>query len=698
MHMNDYARRRGASLAVLAAMVLAATTAAAATVVVSPVGVSLPIKGTRMFTAAVSGLSSSAVTWEVSGKPGGSAQTGTISATGAYVAPASIPTAPMQVTITARAVADPKVSGSVIATVRHQVPWLTQVTPAALGAGKPFSIDVAGSRFVPGAVVFVENVALATTFVSDTLLRASGTLGADKLGNIRLRVENPGPVTSVDFPLLGVPSATAAGIDPDALAAVRFLEQATFGPAPSDVVEVQTIGIDAWLATQMDPVLTPPSTMPDGLDVYQVTSEWFRQMGNGPDQLRQRMMFALSQLFVVSAMKNTNGEELSPWVRLLSRNAFGNFRTLLEDVTLSPTMGKYLDMVNSRRPTSGFPAGANENYARELLQLFTIGLYRLEQNGDPMFDAGGNLIPTYDQDVVRNVALAFTGWVYPTKPGATRRRNNPAYFAGPMEPWEADHDRTKKTIFDGIAVPANTGAEAELALVLDHIFHHPNVAPFVATRLIRSLVTSNPSLEYIERVADVFDDNGQGVRGDLAAVLVAILTDDEARRDTPTDVQGHLKDPMLHTLGFLRALGGQVVDASQVLYLFTGMGQRILAPTTVFGFYSPLAGVPKRPDLYGPEFQIYTPALAIARANFLYSVVSGQAKTALTFDISPFVAAATSPANLANFVDAKLFYGRMSPELRQAILTDCTAVTDPKARAIGALYISAISSEYAVLR
>jgi hypothetical protein len=332
------------------------------------------------------------------------------------------------------------------------------------------------------------------------------------------------------------------------------------------------------------------------------------------------------------------------------------------------------------------------------MQLFTIGTYKLDQDGLASLDAGGHTIPTYDQSVVRNLALAFTGWTYPPLPGKPATQNNPTNFTGAMVPWDASHDTTQKVLFDGVVLPSGMGASAELTLALDKLFAHPNVPPFFATRLIRSLVKSNPSPAYVKRVADKFVNNGQGVRGDMAAVVRAVLMDVEARQVAPTSEDGHLKDPVVHIVGLVRALGGSVVDASQVLYLFGGLGEEPLAPQSVFSFYSPLAMLPKRPDLYGPEYQIYTPALSIQRANFLYQLLGGQLGNAFSLDISAYVTAASDPVNLVNLVDVKLLHGTMSPELRQMILTDSYGLTDAKQRAVGALFFAAISSEYAVLR
>lgn len=478
----------------------------------------------------------------------------------------------------------------------------------------------------------------------------------------------------------------------DNLGAVRFLERASFGPTAAEVAAVQSSGFQYWLAQQF---LQPESVMPDGLDVGQVRARLFLNMANGTDQLRQRMLFALSQIFVVSTNKNVNGEELIPWVRLLSRNAFGNYRTLLKEVTLSPTMGKFLDLANSMKASA--TSSPNENYPREVMQLFSIGLWELNQDGSLMLDAQGQPIPTYDQTTVRELARALTGWTYPTRPGGTPNVSNWEYFVGFMEARPAYHDTGAKTLLDGQVVPAGLSVEQDLEAVLDNLFLHPNVPPFIATRLIRSLVTSNPSPAYITRVANVFVNNGQGVRGDLAAVLTAILTDAEAIA-TPGSQTGHLKDPVLHIIGLGRVLGAQITDPNMFLYLFANLGELVLSPNSVFSFYSPLAGLPGHPELYGPEFQIYTPALAIQRANFIYDILSGQLGSAFSVNLTPFTSVAGEANALVEKVNQTLLQGRMSPELRQQLLTATNALSDNWQRAMGALYLAAISSEYSVSR
>ncbi|MGE0360245.1 MAG: DUF1800 family protein [Vicinamibacterales bacterium] len=494
------------------------------------------------------------------------------------------------------------------------------------------------------------------------------------------------------FSYTGARTGHAQGVD--ATTAVHFLEQASFGPTALDVNHVQGIGPSAWIAEQM---ALPESPLPDGLNGDAVRAQVYLNMATGSDQLRQRVMFALSQTIVVSANKVGNGNELTSWVRLLSRNAFGNFRTLLREVSLSPTMGKYLDNVYNRKATA--TTSPNENYARELLQLFSIGTWELNNDGSQRLDGSGQPIPAYSQATIGNFARALTGWTYPPQPGATSGNNNPEYFVGELVPTSSAsrHDTDPKTLLNGVVTPAGLTAPQDLEWVLDNIFVHQNVPPFIAVRLIRSLVTSNPSPAYVTRVSNAFINNGAGVRGDMAAVVRAVLLDPEALNPALVE-HGRLKDPLLHVIGFGRALGATISDPNSFQYVFSNLSQRVLTPATVFSFYQPEAMIPGQNTFFGPEFQLYPPALAIQRANFIYGIITGQFGSAYFVDRAPFQAAAGSPAELVDMVNQRLMMGRMSSQLRQ-ILIDATAAvpaSDTNQRAVGALYLAAISSEYTV--
>lgn len=470
--------------------------------------------------------------------------------------------------------------------------------------------------------------------------------------------------------------------------AARFLEQASFGPTPASVDRVAQIGYSAWIDEQL---ALPESAYPATNSLGGLRAQAFAFAAGAPDQLRQRLAFALGQIVVVSSNKLEN-YDMTPWQQLISRNTFGNYRTLLKEATLSPVMGFYLDLANSTKPGANAGTGANENYARELLQLFSVGNYRLNADGTVQRGADGTPLPLYDQNTIRSYALALTGWTYPTPAGAQPATYNQPNMFGQMEPREQNHDRTAKSLLGGVTLPAGQSAQMDVDGVVDSLFNHPQHAPFVVTRLIKSLVTSNPSPAYVQRVVAVYANNGSGVRGDLKAVVKAILLDSEAR-GTPTANFGYLKDPVLHSIGLMRALGAGAADPSQYLYAYRDLGEEMLNPPTVFSYYSPNF-VLRGTSVFAPAFQIYSPSQALLRANFIQQLLRGEMGPRV--DLTPFNAAGNDMQKLMDLVNQRLFYGRMSNSLWQQIITACAAASDANTRAYTALYLAAISGEYAV--
>lgn len=477
--------------------------------------------------------------------------------------------------------------------------------------------------------------------------------------------------------------------DPQAITYGRFLEQCTFGPTPQLIAHARQIGMPNFLDEQF---ATPESSWPSLSAATRsgAVDSFFLNAATGQDQLRQRVIYALSEIFVIAMNKNTNGNEIVPWLQLLSRNAFGNYRTLLREITLDATMGKYLDLANSAKP--GVSGSANENYPREVMQLFSIGVYELDPDGSFTLGKRGQFLETYTQNDVRQLALALTGWTYGNPSGVPPQSRNSSYYPGPMLPVAAYHDTSAKTIL-GQTLAANRSIWQDLDGAIDIIFNHPNVGPFVATRLIRALVTSNPSPAYISRVAAIFDDNGQGVRGDMKAVIRAILLDTEARNDAPPADFGRLRTPVQHTIAMMRALNLPAGQPSQFAYIYYNLGEGMLDAPSVFGHYSPLFHIP-RTSLYGPEFQIYSPTEAVNRANLLYSLMTNS--WPINPALQPFVNIAGNPTALVNAVDNALLYGRMSPQTRASLLNALPAMYDNYQRALTALYLTATSGEYLV--
>ena len=481
--------------------------------------------------------------------------------------------------------------------------------------------------------------------------------------------------------------------------AARFLLQATYGPRPGEAEALQQKGFTAWLNEQLAmPTASHLATydqlagqLPVGTDptTELVRESYFSQAVQGPDQLRQRVVFALSEFFVVSdrdADLRRLPESLAGYLDLLGQNAFGNFRDLLEAVTLSPTMGKYLDMAGSSKTIDSLGVKPNENYAREIQQLFSIGLYELHPDGTLHLDSSNQPIPTYDQAEVEAFARAFSGWTF----GGQNRNNPNAFFRPirnyriPMQAWATYHDTGEKRLLDGAVLPAGQSAQTDLEQSLDMIFHHPNVGPFFCQFLIQRLVTSNPSPAYVYRCGQAFANNGAGVRGDLKAVLRAILLDYEARATLiaarPDD--GHLREPLIRFLGTLRTMDARPRNGQWRLNIDRqglGMGQVPLRAPTVFNFFEPgyaLPGEIAQSGLVSPEFQIATETTVVGTANVYRSLFGTGGQTGpLMFNLTPFQPPqVATDAALLDKVSLVLFAGAMSDGTR-GILS--TALADP---------------------
>jgi len=418
---------------------------------------------TQQFTAKVTGLSPATVSWAVNGIAGGNSTLGAIDANGLFTPPASLP-APNTITIQATSQAKSEFKGTSAVTVDNPIPVLTAIFPTTIGLGS-FTLNVTGSNFVNGAKVMFGNVALMTTLVSGTSLTATGN--ATAAGNINVTVQNPDPgaISSVASKSLAVSAGPAAS----SAATVRFLEESTFGPTPALVKQVQQTGFTVFINDQIN---APASTYPDPaatvMDLTPTQQIFFTNALTGQDQLRQRVAFALSEIWVTSG-NTLPPQAMAPYMRLLSQDAFTNYRTIMQDVTLSPAMGAYLNMVNNDKPNLSAHTHANENYARELMQLFTLGLYQLNLDGSFKLDSSSNPIPSYDENAVQAMARALTGWTYPTQPGSQLQKHNPAYWLGEMVALDSNHDMVAKTLLNGTTLPAGQPAAQDLPGALDNL-------------------------------------------------------------------------------------------------------------------------------------------------------------------------------------------------------------------------------------
>jgi uncharacterized protein (DUF1800 family) len=484
----------------------------------------------------------------------------------------------------------------------------------------------------------------------------------------------------------------------NANSAARFLEQASWGPTPGLITQVQQSGIPAFLNQQFNAAKSAyPAPGPND-DMSFVQRRFFINALTGQDQLRQRVAFALSQIMVISANKIHDPSGMVQWHNMLLNDAFANYSTLLKDVTLSPGMGNYLDMVNNDKPNPDAGTTPNENYAREVMQLFSIGVQQLNLDGTPQLDGSGNPIPTYTQDTIEGFAHVFTGWTYPTKPGASGHFHNPEYYGGPMIPFDSHHDTGPKLLLNGVTLPGGGTIQADLDAALQNIFNHPNVGPFICKQLIQHLVTSNPSPAYVARVAAVFNNNGSGVRGDLKAVVTKILSDGEARRgDDPTQAQpndGHLKEPLLFITHMLRSVGA-TSDGDRLSGYAADMKQEPMFPPTVFNFYSPKYVI-QGTTLTGPEFAILNTSTIISRINFVNDLVYGSVGDNTKTNINNYVALAGNPGQMVDAMASVMLHGNISDDMRNTLISTVSAIPDNTRRARAALYLIGSSSQFQV--
>lgn len=681
-------------IASVASMNVQVGAAGQVSVLVIPATAQIAAGSSFQYRTAVNGAGgNTAVKWAINGIPNGNATVGTISAGGIYQAPMTVPN-PNTIQVQATSLADTTATSMGTATLTNPAPMVSAVLPTAVPVGA-FILVVTGKQFASGAVVSFGGTFLPTTFVSSTELTASGTATSAQAGTVEVTVINPDPgsLTSNAFALeVGTPanglSASAAG---------RLLEQSTWGANPTSLSHLQSIGIQAFLNEQFAaPVSTYPAPAATD-DMTVVQKRFFTNALTGQDQLRQRVAWGLSQIMVASAVKINNPSAFVLWQNMFQNDAFGNFSTLLTDVTLSPVMGNYLDMVNNDKPSTG--VDPNENYAREALQLFSIGLNQLNPDGTPQLDGSGNPIPTYTQDTIIGFAHVYTGWTYPTKPGATAQFRNPEYYGGPMIPFDSHHDSTNtKLLLNGVTLAAGGNTQADMTAALQNIFSHPNVGPFISKQLIERLVTSNPSPDYVGRVAAVFADNGNGVRGDLKAVVTAILMDPEARRgDDATQAQpndGKLKEPVLFITNVLRAMNA-VSDGASLSDQASNMKQQPFFSPTVFNFYHP-DHVIQGSTLIGPEFEIFNTSTTIARSNFVNSLVYGQVSSTTTVDLSGYVPLAANPDELVTAVAAVMLRGQVSDSVRGTLVTTLTGIPDNTRRTRAAFYLIGTSSQFQV--
>jgi uncharacterized protein (DUF1800 family) len=497
--------------------------------------------------------------------------------------------------------------------------------------------------------------------------------------------------------------------------AYRLLTQATFGPTDADIQRVMSLGVTGWVDEQL--AMAPHASILERWNADNaatgnagnntVESAIYQAALKNDDQLRQRVAYALSQIFVTSlqqkSIANAKSNASAAYYDMLTRDAFGNFRTLIEDVTLSPAMGQYLSSLGNAKEDPKTGRIPDQNFAREIMQLFTIGLVQLNIDGSPKL-VDGQPLYTYTQEDIDGLSRVFTGWSWYGPDNSKARWKNSASVLTPDRMWNPmqaypDFHSTSEKTFLGVTIPAQDTPDpkGDLKVALDTLYNHPNVGPFIAKQLIQRLVTSNPKPAYVARVAKVFNDDGNGVRGNMAAVVKAILTDVQARRPglVANPAYGKVKEPVLRLTSFLRAYGA---TSDSGLWLIgttddagTQLDQSPLRADSVFNFYRPgyvnAGGATAFNGLVAPEMQISSESSVAGYANFMMSVLQrgigsrGLDGTGSRPDVQPDLSSAVALADdstaLVDDVTARLIGDTVNDDLKAQIRIAVDSIVIP---------------------
>ena len=678
----------------------------------------------------VTGTDHTGVTLKVNGIPGGNAQVGvaTSQSDGSinYVAPPVIPTPNNVVQLTITSVDNPAVSITQNISVLNPIPILYSASPNNFNVGPPSStVVLTGKSFINGAQVLVNGAPVPTTFNSGTQLTAS--VSPTESGNLDLQVLNPspGPATSADFVALVNGAPPTLLVSPQD--ASRFLEQATFGATDADIHHLSLIGYQAWLneqfaipqtlqepAVEQALILNNPACAPTDVkcntalfdsnssDDWLVQGSFWQQSLAGTDQLRQRVRYSLSEMLVVSGEPNFSIASMprgqAGYYDLLGADAFGNFRTLLNDVTLSPMMGQFLNMLGNDKGNAN--TDPDENYAREVMQLFTIGLNQLNDDGSLKLDSSGNPIPNYSNNDVMGLAAVFTGfsWNIPGNASDTAWSDCCSYVGPgygeellPMQAYPSHHSTVQKS-FLGVTIPpqANPDPVGDLKIALDTLFNHPNLPPFFCKQMIQHLVTSNPSPTYINNCSTVFKNDGTGVRGNLKAVISEILLDPEARNsatDFTNPQYGKVRESLLRYTEWARAFTAQSrtgsYDIGSTEDPIWALGEMSLRSPTVFNWFAPGYVPPgtsiAQAGLTAPEMQMTNVSTVVGYLNYMQVAIGSNAVGGpdLFSNYGTETGLAANPTALLDRINLLLMAGEMDSTLYGQILAAINAIDIP---------------------
>jgi uncharacterized protein (DUF1800 family) len=718
-------------------------------------GTSVRVTNSLNIGISVAGTNNTGVTWVINGIAGGNSQIGTIvpnlDGSVTYTAPAVVPTPTNIVQLTATSVDNPKVSISQNIAVMNPIPILSSASPMAFNAGAGSAV-LTGSNFINGAQVLVNGAGVPTTFNSGGQLTAN--FDATVPGDLDLQVLNPspGPATSTD--LIVQVNGTPPVLSPSPQDASRFLDQATFGATDADIHTLTQIGFAAWLNQQFsapqtlhEPVVeqslmlnNPPCNAGDvtcnaalfvqnNSDEGYLQQTFWQQAMTGSDQLRQRVKYALMEIMVISSTNPAVANMprgMANYYDVLGADAFGNFRQLLQDVTLNPMMGQFLSMQGNEGANPN--VDPDENYAREVMQLFTIGLYQLNPDGTQVLDSTGAPIPTYSNNDVMGLASVFTGFSW-NVPGnqSDAAWSNCCMYVGPgigedilpMQSYPNHHSTAEKS-FLGVTIPAGSNPDpaGDLKIALDTLFNHPNLPPFFCRQLIQHLVTSNPSPAYVARVAAVFQNDGTGVRGNMQAVIQAILLDSEARDSAAASSNpqyGKVREALIRYTEWARAFTAQsrngafnLGSTEDPIY---GLGEMSLRSPTVFNWFAPGYVPPgtsiSAAGLVAPEMEMTDVSTVVGYLNYMQSAIGSNAQGGpdVFSNYSTEIGLAATPDQLVDRINLLLMAGEMDSTLQSEILSAVNSIALPSggqsainaallARVETAIYLTMASPSY----
>ena len=506
--------------------------------------------------------------------------------------------------------------------------------------------------------------------------------------------------------------------------ASRFLAQATMGYDYETIQMTAAMGFEAWIDEQftlprqsyedLGEIISEAGEAGQGWSNYR--SAWWNYVLSSPDQLRQRMNYNLSELLVVSGFGNDFFEDVgnlsNVYYDVLGDHAFGNYRTLLRDISLNPSMGIYLSHFNNPRSDPANNIHPDENYAREVMQLFSIGLYELNNDGSRRLDGSSNFIPTYDNDDIREFAKVFTGFGDGRPEGQwgieIGELDLDSFSTYPMKMYEQWHEPGEKRLLNGQVAPAGQSGMQDLENAIDNLHNHPNIGPFIGNALIQFLVTSNPSPQYINNVANAYNNNGSDIRGDMQSVIKAILLDSEARSCSPltNPTAGKMREPVLRFTNYLRAFNAQnqtfLID--NMLDWIQATGQAPVFSPSVFNFFLPAyqpQGDIASANLVAPVFQIHNSSTSIGYVNKVDEWVFDENYLELTNPMLDFTSEMELVGNttaLVNRLDILLACGQLSGNTKTIMVNALEQLDADDDRLMLGIYLTMIAPDYAILK